>query len=76
MTILIVSLIAKDNWCRKVKDEDQRGYCESVYEGKKSCWKIKSNDSKARCEAVAYGKNSCWKIKDKSKRTMCELESE
>ncbi len=58
--------------CWKIKNRDQKAYCESIQENKRHCWLIKDQDLKALCETIAYGKRNCWLIKDKDKQAYCE----
>jgi len=58
--------------CWKIKNSDQKAYCETIQENKRHCWLIKDRDLKALCETIAYGKRNCWLIKDKDKKAYCE----
>jgi len=70
--VCILTSFLFSNSCWKIKDLDEKAYCESIYEGKKSCWRIKNNDKKSMCEAEAYGKHTCWKIRNNDLRAVCE----
>ncbi len=72
--LLVLSNLAFGSACWKIKDKDQKAYCEAKYENKHSCWKIKDKDLRSLCEAEAYGTRTCWKIKDANKKALCESE--
>ncbi len=60
--------------CWRVKNNDSRYYCESIYEGKPHCWRIKNDDRRYMCESLK-GKPSCWRIKNDDYRQMCKAQT-
>ncbi len=60
--------------CWKVKDNDDRYYCESIYEGKDNCWRIQVPDRKHMCESLK-GKQNCWRIKNEDYKNMCKAQT-
>ncbi len=61
--------------CWRVKDDDSRYYCESVYEGKPHCWRIKNDDRRYMCDALKGKQNVCWRIKNNDYRNMCKAQT-
>ncbi len=69
--VVIMSATAHADDCWKIKENDSRYYCESIYEGKPNCWRIKNLDRQNMCKALK-GERTCWRIKNEDYKNMCK----
>ncbi len=70
--LTLTTLSASDCW--KMKNNDDKRWCESIYEGKDNCWQIQEKDRQNYCKAKK-GKTTCWQIRGDAMRNMCKSET-
>ncbi len=74
LAVVFMSATAHAGDCWKIKNNDDKYYCESIYEGKDNCWRIQVKDRKYMCESLK-GKQSCWRIKNPDYKNMCKAQT-
>ena len=74
IAIALIPSLANASDCWKLKG-DQKYWCESEIEGKRSCWRIKEKDLKNYCYSRFENKRNCWRIKEDGMRIMCEMQT-